>query len=80
MLGECGVVVESDGLRKRGSIRPNTVSIAEMVSAAVLPMSRAASVTRADRAKTGGIRGEAALRSSGEGIGAFGPHRPPDAT
>jgi len=34
----------------------------------------------ADRAKTAGIQGEAALRASGEGIGAFGPHRPPDAT
>jgi hypothetical protein len=34
----------------------------------------------ADRAKTPGIRGEAARRASGEGIGAFGPHRPPDAT
>jgi hypothetical protein len=33
-------------------MRPNTASIAEMVSAAVLPASRAASVTRADRAKT----------------------------
>jgi adenylate cyclase len=34
----------------------------------------------ADRAKTAGIWGEAARRASGEGIGAFGPHRPPDAT
>jgi hypothetical protein len=33
-----------------------------------------------DRAKTPGILGEAARRASGEGIGAFGPHRPPDAT
>ena len=33
-------------------MRPNTASIAEMVSAAVFPVSRAASVTRADRAKT----------------------------
>jgi hypothetical protein len=35
-------------------------------------VSRAASVTRADRAKTAGIRGEAARRASVEGIGAFG--------
>ena len=34
----------------------------------------------ADRAKTPGIWGEAARRASGERIGAFGPHRPPDAT
>jgi DNA polymerase-1 len=33
-----------------------------------------------DRAKTPRIRGEAARRASGERIGAFGPHRPPDAT
>ena len=33
-------------LRKCGSMRPNTASIAEMASAAVFPVSRAASVTR----------------------------------
>src|SRR5580693_5152109 len=38
------------------------------------------SVSHADRAKTPGIRGEAARRARDERIGAFGPHRPPDAT
>ena len=40
------------------------------------PCSFCMSVSHADRAKTAGIRGEAARRASGEGIGAFGPHRP----
>ena len=33
-------------LRRRGSMRPNTASVAEIVSAAVFPVTRAASVTR----------------------------------
>ncbi len=45
MLGEDGVVVEGGGLAHGGSILPKTTSMTEMASAAVLPVSRAASVT-----------------------------------
>ena len=46
MLGEGGIIVESNGLAQRGFDRAKTASMTEMVSAAVFPTSLAASVTR----------------------------------
>ena len=46
MLGEGRVIVESNGLAQRGSMRANTASMTEMVSAAVFSTSLAASLMR----------------------------------
>jgi hypothetical protein len=46
MLGEGRVIVESDGLAQGGWIRPSTASMTDMLSAAVFPVSLAASVMR----------------------------------
>ena len=46
MLGEGGIIVESNGLAQRGFDAGENASMTEMVSAAVFPTSLAASVTR----------------------------------